>query len=180
MSSVANSILSRLAVTGFCFCILTLSAGARLHESLAECTRRYGEPTKVSEHEFTFKKAGITVHALFFQGKVERLQFVRAEKKHFTDGFTVNEIDLLLKANSGGKAWKKLDRYTDPLSSQLEGSDLLVTEDGGAYAAFGRAGDRPMDKLVIATAAALKRSLQHADDGPQRLKQEEAERLKDF
>jgi hypothetical protein len=172
---------SRAFMASCCLLLLPLTTEARLHESLAECTRRYGEPTKVSEQEYMFKKAGITIRAFLFQGKVERLQFVRdPEQQRIAPGFTENEIEILKKANGGGKVWKKLEHYTDPLANQLEGSDLLMTEDGAAYAAFSRVGNRPTDKLLMVTAAALKRSLQHADDGPQRLKQQEAERLKDF
>jgi hypothetical protein len=111
---------------------------ARIGETLDECTKRYGAATPIPVPYdlglqandlayYRFVKRGIFIQAGFLRGKAVDLTFSHAifappppppapgapplpEQPPTAGGnLTQVEIDMLLKADSGGKAWKMVN-----------------------------------------------------------------------
>jgi hypothetical protein len=97
----AYLILSLLAVT---------PALARIGETPEQCKARYGDPSKIIKEKKTmvFQKSGVLVIVEFFNGKADTIGFRKLEQNvlGMSLEFSDNEIQNLLKANSGGKEWK--------------------------------------------------------------------------
>lgn len=89
--------------------LLASPAQARIGETPAECTARYGQPVTVdAETQGTlYKKAGVQVACFFAEGRCDFIHFKNL-RKH-ADGtsvpFTDAERKILLEASSGGRAW---------------------------------------------------------------------------
>ncbi|MCE9519582.1 MAG: hypothetical protein K8R87_08530 [Verrucomicrobia bacterium] len=80
---------------------------ARLGETPAECTARYGKPAQLDKEKMTLKfvKDGIQLPCHFYEGKCDQIIFARADEK--IERFTNAEIAVFLEANGGGEKWEK-------------------------------------------------------------------------
>ncbi|GEP44474.1 hypothetical protein [Brevifollis gellanilyticus] len=89
--------------------LLASPAQARIGETLAECTARYGDPVSVNlDPPVTMhEKAGIRVACFYFEGKCDFIYFKNL--KTDTEGtpmpFTDAERKVLFEASSAGKDW---------------------------------------------------------------------------
>lgn len=104
--SSQRSTAMKKPVYGILLLMLPSLSQARLNETLEQCSERYGQAIKVKERwranldAYEFKgKGGIGVYAGFIDGVAVVLQFEPVEYE---------QIDVLLKANSGGETWRKL------------------------------------------------------------------------
>lgn len=88
---------------------------ARLGENEAECAARYGKPNldgtadKFGSKLNTYRSAGMLIYVSFINGRAECITF---EKEPAAD-WPEEEIDLLLRANSQGKEWRRIDAWGD-------------------------------------------------------------------
>jgi hypothetical protein len=137
---------------------------ARIGETLDECKKRYGPATPIpTPYEFAqranelsyfrFVKRGIFIQAGFFQGKAVDITFSHAipappppppppgappypEQPPTAGGnLTQVEIDMLLKADSGGKPWKtvtdgKLTFFSDTVPPTIRYGPYRQRDDG--------------------------------------------------
>ena len=93
----------------FALLILAVPAFARLGETPAECTARYGTPIQTDKERQTlgFEKGGLFIMAEFFAGRCTSISFQKVEKDPAGNSlpFTAEEVELLRAANSGGLKW---------------------------------------------------------------------------
>lgn len=77
---------------------------ARLGETLAECSARYGEPLEANSTPLVWTKAGMRISAWFTQdGQCEKISYQKiTEPKSFTS----TEIEVLMDANRNNRTWK--------------------------------------------------------------------------
>lgn len=86
-------------------------ASARIGETPAECTARYGEALDIDKEAGTisYSKAGFFIHATFHEGKVSQIFLMKIGEDQLgrSPEITDNEIEALLAANAGGGEWIK-------------------------------------------------------------------------
>ena len=152
--------------------IISHSLFARIGETLPECTRRYGKPSRAKDYEAerlgfsseatSFTKDGIFVFISFFQGKADRVAFVK-------DGgeFSEDELNTLLKANGGGLDWRPIGDPTDIYK-------FWRTFDGSRFASY------RFDALIIETATARARARAKEDAEEAKKKNESAKKMRGF
>ena len=80
---------------------LILPASARVGETVAECDKRYGTPTKIEGDSRAYSKNDIGVVAKFRAGKCIRITYTIPEDSTHT------RIDDLLEANVGSSQWSR-------------------------------------------------------------------------
>jgi len=125
---------------------ISTSAVARIGETPKECEKRYGPRASSSDEGDLFEKGEFVILITFFEGKADRIAYGKKKDKRGQHGeFSDNEIEQLLKANSGGREWKKTP--TSPRSQWLTVDEELIAGYGG-----------PPYSLVIFTKAYSKRS----------------------
>ena len=85
---------------------------ARIGETMEQATERYGEPVSSGvedNDEWTFfKKGGFVVYVIFYEGKIEHIEYIKQKPGAGTDKLTSTElsdteINNFLKANYSGK-----------------------------------------------------------------------------
>jgi hypothetical protein len=102
--------------------ILTVSAVARLGETVEQCNTRYGKPTETDAvGRVVYLKSGILITILFINGRADYLGFMK-----FYDGgpFVEEEWLKILDANSAFGKWepKPQDDYRDRLWTAKRGA----------------------------------------------------------
>jgi hypothetical protein len=111
-------LLAAIAVVG-----LTTSSTlfARIGETEQECAARYGESIKkLSNNSLLYQKSDLNIFITFFNGKADAIVYRRiANGQQLSE----NEVEILLKSNSGGVPWKKRAR----ISWVTENGELLAT-----------------------------------------------------
>ncbi len=141
-----------LLMSGLCFTLLIIlpcQSFARIGDTLEECKARY-EPFESFNVKgaYSFIKDGIVIVTFFFDGKVDKIRYVKfAEGSWEVSPFTNlsdNEIQTLLKANGGNRKWVK-----------LKDQPLWKTEDGEFVANL----DDDYTNLWILTRARLGREV---------------------
>ncbi|MDB6140158.1 MAG: hypothetical protein JWO94_3230 [Verrucomicrobiaceae bacterium] len=125
--------------------ITSLSAQARVGETLKECETRYGpvvehlKPTLESSDKdaYTFSKNSVTVLAEFREGKVWRIAYNKV-------GMHLSEVETLLAANATNGPWST--------ALKVSGQEIRTSADHQRIAVF-TPGKRPEATftLVIAT-----------------------------
>jgi hypothetical protein len=78
---------------------------ARIGETEQECAARYGEPTKtLPNNSLLYEKSDLNIFIIFFNGKADAIAYGKIAKGQ---QLSENEIELLLKSNSGGVPWQE-------------------------------------------------------------------------
>ena len=119
------------------FLMLTAVSQARLGETVEQCEARYGKAVRrdAMAHRLTFEKNGILIRAWFFAGKCQEIRFSNIQESPTIarEPLSQDEIEILLKASSGGRKWNEHD---SPVAGHrqwtLEGASI-----GAAYEADG-------------------------------------------
>ncbi len=136
-----------LAVTVASFLIIASVASARIGETLEQCEARYGKGSVGKDGEISFTKAGFTIQATFYEGKVDAIGVFKIERdvlghpKEMSD----TEVQTLLEANGGGKAWRKLNAVS---------MDKQWSNEDGSVMAFMKF---TSNILIVSTRASLER-----------------------
>jgi hypothetical protein len=112
---------------------------ARIGETEQECAARYGEPIKkFPDNSFHYQKADLGILITFFNGKADAITYRKIATNVLGKGEEIseNEIEILLKSNSGGVPWKKRvaisitkNWETDSMTKhwETENGELLAT-----------------------------------------------------
>ena len=82
---------------------------ARIGDTLDQAVKRYGKPVhKAASNEFVMFKEGsyyVTVH--FHDGKTDAINYAKVGfETPARRGFSDDEVEMLLKINGNGQAWK--------------------------------------------------------------------------
>ncbi len=95
-----------LFALGFLF---PAAAFARIGETLAQCETRYGKAYNTEGSMSAFRKGGLLIGVVFYQGKADVVYYEKEERNivNLAAEMSENEIETLLKANGGDKKWKK-------------------------------------------------------------------------
>lgn len=89
--------------------LASVSAYARIGETLEQCIERYGDPLKNDSSNAMFSKAGVYVYAHFFEGKADMITFRKIEEDVLERPVELSqtEINVLLSSNGQGHEWAK-------------------------------------------------------------------------
>jgi hypothetical protein len=112
------------------FIFTTPSLWGRIGESPSQCELRYGKSMNQDSGLTFYEKSGLTIGIAFYEGKADLIAYCRTEKDILGQAVKLssNEIDFLLKSNSGGREWKS----KNPLSVNPQ----WITEDGECWAHY--------------------------------------------
>ena len=98
---------------------------ARIGETEQECAARYGEPTKtLPNNSFLYEKSDLNIYIIFFNGKADAIAYGKIAKGQ---QLSENEIELLLKSNSGGVPWQERAVISMNRNWETENGELLAT-----------------------------------------------------
>jgi len=103
---------------------------ARIGETPAEFAERYGQSIKKSpDDHFLYSKSGFLIFAFFHEGKADAVGFRKVEENALGKGVEIsdNEIEIILKSNSGGRDWKERQIISMDREWHTEEADLLAT-----------------------------------------------------
>ena len=114
----------------FLISIVASPAFARLGDTPQQCQERYGAPLQTQAPWTYYQKSGFIIMVSFYEGKVDCIGYRKAEVNILKKSIAIsdNEIEQLLKVNSGPATWKK----RDVISMDRE----WQTEDGGLSAVY--------------------------------------------
>jgi len=117
-----------LLIPIFALC-MSPSAWARIGDTLQECQKRYGESKKVAGPNHYFKKGGFSIVVTLFENKVDFIGYWKAEENvlGISVAMSENEIEQLLKVNSGERVWKKREVISVNQEWQTEDGDLAAS-----------------------------------------------------
>lgn len=118
----------RSALAVLAIALATLTAHARIGETPQECANRYGPPVKQLEgDQVVYKKSGLGVVVTFFNGKAAAIAYRKISEDALgqPQAMSDNEIELLLKSNSGDSPWTKLEAPS--MDRQWENGQLYAT-----------------------------------------------------
>jgi hypothetical protein len=110
--------------------ITTSHLCARIGETPQECAARYGQPIKtLQEDMLLYQKAGLGVIVTFYKGKADAIAYRKIAENALGKGEQIsdNEIEFLLKSNSGDTPWKKRSAISMNREWESENSNLLAT-----------------------------------------------------
>lgn len=113
-------------ITTLILLALCASAQARIGETVEECVKRYGKPTKVDEagRTFQFHSDDVKIDITFAAGRCVCIQYYQTTKAVFSGGDLVKSLsepekDVLLEANAGGQKWVKNEGWAGyPLKTE--------------------------------------------------------------
>ena len=121
-----NSIIAALSA----MVITTSHLFARIGETPQECAARYGQPIKtLQEDMLLYQKGGLGVIVTFYKGKADAIAYRKIAENALGKGDKIsdNEIEFLLKSNSGDTPWKKRSVISVNREWESENSNLLAT-----------------------------------------------------
>jgi hypothetical protein len=113
---------------------------ARIGETEQECAARYGEPIKkFPDNSLAYQKSGLAIIISFFDGKAASVVYRKIATNALSKGeqLSENEIEILLKSNSGGVPWKK--RVAISITKNWETDSMIKhweTENGELLATY--------------------------------------------
>jgi hypothetical protein len=110
--------------------LTTSTLFARIGETEQECAARYGEPIKTfPDNSFLYQKADLGILITFFNGKADAITYRKIATNVLGKGEEIseNEIEILLKSNSGGVPWKKRVVISMNKNWETENGELLAT-----------------------------------------------------
>jgi hypothetical protein len=111
--------------------LTTSTLFARIGETEQECAARYGEPTKtLPNNSFLYQKSDLNIFIIFFNGKADAIAYSKIAKGQ---QLSENEIEILLKSNSGGVPWKKRLVISMNRDWETENGELLANYDTVAH-----------------------------------------------
>ncbi len=121
--------------------ILPLNSWARLGETPEQCEERYGTPNKTKKEPAgslpgttlaRYQKAGLEITVLFYVGKAAFIVFQKPEENAYGNAneLSLPEIEVLLKANGGGKKWQVIPRRSGLAWVLDDESALALYADG--------------------------------------------------
>lgn len=133
------------------FLCMIMTTHARLFETMAECEKRYGKHIEESKDGLIvnrlYKLDGVVVFVAFAKGNGKKEYQARGilySKPGTFGGLDAAFVRTLLKANSGGLTWTKVDYFKLAMNATgLEKEELL--EEGAAKDTWIRS-----DKKVLA------------------------------
>jgi hypothetical protein len=97
---------------------------ARIGETEQECAARYGEPTKtLPNNSLLYEKSDLNIFIIFFNGKADAIAYGKIAKGQ---QLSENEIELLLKSNSGGVPWQERAVISMNRNWETENGELLA------------------------------------------------------
>ncbi len=93
---------------------LATLASARLGETPAECSKRYGDPKETNKEAKTifYIKSGFCLSVKFHEGKAVKIAIIKGNPNAPED-ISEAERESLLKANAGAGEWKKQKQIFD-------------------------------------------------------------------
>jgi hypothetical protein len=129
MNTTGGNLASIIAALSAIF-ITTSHLYARIGETPQECAARYGQPIKtLQEDMLLYEKAGLGVIVTFYKGKADAIAYRKIAENALGKGEKIsdNEIEFLLKSNSGDTPWKKRSVISRNREWESENSNLLAT-----------------------------------------------------
>ena len=97
---------------------------ARIGETEQECAARYGEPTKtLPNNSLLYEKSDLNIFIIFFNGKADAIAYGKIAKGQ---QLSENEIELLLKSNSGVVPWQERAVISMNRNWETENGELLA------------------------------------------------------
>jgi len=101
---------------------------ARIGETPTQCEARYGKAVRTDKDTglVTFLKSGFFIMVRFHQGKADSIAYSKEQRDM---KMSDNEIETLLKANSGGEKWKKIGIISMKQQWQTENGLLFAIFD---------------------------------------------------
>ena len=142
--------MKKLIATIAAIAAITISAHARIGETLDEATLRYGIATQLGEDGWRmFHKGNFQINVQFYQGKIDKIEYLKVKASGGTVELSEVEVNNFLKANYNGTWETSTYRqwYTPYLSAPLYACQSYhVVEKGTSYY-----------RLIICTAEALDR-----------------------
>jgi hypothetical protein len=105
--------------------LTTSTLFARIGETEQECAARYGEPSeRLPNNSLLYRKSGLFILITFFNGKADSIAYRKIAK---VSRFSENEIEILLKNNSGGVPWQEREGTSVNREWLTENGELLAT-----------------------------------------------------
>jgi hypothetical protein len=97
---------------------------ARIGETEQECAARYGEPTKtLPNNSLLYEKSDLNIYIIFFNGKADAIAYGKIAKG---EQLSENEIEVLLKSNSGDVPWQERAVISMNRNWETENGELLA------------------------------------------------------
>lgn len=98
---------------------------ARIGETEQECTALYGEPfEELPNNSVLYRKSDLGLLITFFNGKADSIAYRKIAKGQ---QLSENEVEILLKNNSGGVPWKKHAVISTNREWLTENGELVAT-----------------------------------------------------
>ena len=110
--------------------LTTSTLFARIGETEEECAARYGEPIKkFPDNRFLFQKSDLGIIITFFNGKADAIVYRKIATNVLGKGEKIseNEVEILLKSNSGGVPWKKRAVISMNRNWETENGEVFAT-----------------------------------------------------
>ena len=127
--TIVNSHSVTLLLSAIAAVTLTTSSAlfARIGETDQQCVARYGEPTKtLPNNSFLYQKSDLNIFIIFFNGKADAIAYRKIAKGQ---QLSENEIEVLLKSNSGGVPWQERAAISMNRNWETENGELLANYD---------------------------------------------------